>query len=93
MEYKVVERDGVAYVTKVITVHQFTMGDVDDVEIYAAQPIYEWQQSPAGQWVMENAVEKPEWITQLDNHIMGHRIIIRARLTEKDITWFKLKYS
>jgi len=38
-----------------ITFYTFTMGDVDDIDIYAAQLIWEWQQTDQGCWVMENA--------------------------------------
>ena len=31
-----------------LVVHEFTLGDVDDPEIYAAVPLYEWQLSDAG---------------------------------------------
>ena len=39
----------------VIKLHQFRMGDVEDIDIYIAQPIYEWQQTEKGQWCMLNA--------------------------------------
>ena len=28
--------------------HQFNLGDVEDPDIYAAQPIWEWQQTEKG---------------------------------------------
>jgi len=70
--------------------HEFTLGDVEDIEIYAAQPIYEWQQTPEGKWCMENATDV-EWHTQLDVRIFGHRIIITGWLEDKHATFWALK--
>lgn len=64
-----------------ITFHTFTMGDVEDVDIYAAQPIYEWQQTPKGQWAMENAHNLTYHTTQ-DFSLMGHRIVIRGEIND-----------
>jgi hypothetical protein len=32
-------------------VHTFKLSDVDDVDLYAAEPIYNWQQTEVGKWV------------------------------------------
>lgn len=76
-----------------VRVHEFVMGDVEDPDIYAGQHIYEWQQSEAGQWVMENAVEQPFWHRQLDPGTFGHRYSIIARLKEPDEVFWKLKWQ
>ena len=76
-----------------VCVHEFGVGDVEDPEIYAAGPIWDWQQTEAGQWVMENAVEKPYYIQSLDYNSWGHRYKIMARLSEQDQTFWKLKFS
>lgn len=70
--------------------HEFTMGDYDDIEIYAAQPIYEWQQTPEGKWAMEHA-EDIHWITAVDHNILGHRVKIIGTLTDKYATFYALK--
>jgi hypothetical protein len=31
-----------------VVVHEFTMGDVEDPDIYAAEPLLAWQKSEAG---------------------------------------------
>jgi hypothetical protein len=69
------------------------MGDVEDPDLYAAQPIWEWQESPAGQFVMEHAVEKPYWIRQADYQSYGIQYKIIARLSEPNQTFFKLKFK
>ena len=90
-EVKVI--DGVATAYSDVVVHHFPMGDVEDPDLYAAQPLYDWQQSEAGAWVMEHAVEPPFWTRQADLESYGYRYYIVARLKEADQTYFKLRWS
>ena len=76
-----------------VKVHEFNMGDVEDPDLYAAQPLYEWQQSEAGAWVMAHAVEPPFWTRQPDMGSYGYRYYVVARLKEADQTYFQLKWS
>ena len=76
-----------------VAVHSFTMGDVEDPDLYAAQPIYEWQQSEMGQWVIEHAVETPFWHRTIDPASYGHKYYIIARLREQDQTYWTLKWQ
>ncbi|MEK9806057.1 MAG: hypothetical protein VW551_07175 [Euryarchaeota archaeon] len=69
--------------------HEFTMGDCDDVEIYVAEPIYKWQQTPEGKWAMEHA-EDMYW-TSDPNDYFGHNIQIIGTLSEKYSTFYALK--
>ena len=80
-------------VTTNYLVHSFTMGDVDDPDIYAAQPIYEWQQTEAGRWVVANALDKPSWQRQLNHLTYGYQYQIRAHLSPEQITFFELKFK
>jgi hypothetical protein len=80
-------------ITSTYIVHEFSVSDVDDSDIYAGQPLYEWQQTDAGKWVMENAIQKPSWHRQLDIHTYGYRYQIRADLTDEQVTFFELKYK
>lgn len=84
--------NGVAVKYRDVVVHEFLMGDVDDPEIHMAAPIWEWQQSPAGAWIMEHAVEKPYWTKRVDMPTYGYRCTIVARLSEADEVFFRLKY-
>lgn len=75
-----------------IVFHSFTMGDVDDPEIYAAQPIYEWQQTEHGRWVMDHAHDltfrcgsKP--------HTFGYHVTIRGGLEPKHATEYFLRWN
>jgi hypothetical protein len=85
--------DGVAIAYSDVVVHNFPMGDVEDPDLYAASPLYEWQQSEAGAWVMEHAVEPPFWTRQPDMESYGYRYYVVARLKEADQTYFKLKWG
>ena len=70
--------------------HEFTMGDVEDVEIYAAEPIYQWQQTPEGKFCMEKATDI-HWVTVVDHMIFGHRVKIIGTLSDKHATFWALK--
>ena len=90
-EYRIID-DRVVCISDIV-VHEFAMGDVEDPDLYAAQPLSDWQDSEAGQFVMKHAVEKPYWIRQVDLHSYGHRYVIVARMRESDQTFFKLKFE
>ena len=70
--------DNVAHRIHKVVVHQFKLGDVDDPELYAAQPLWEWQQSEAGKYIMENSVEVPMWHRQHDTVVWGYSYAITA---------------
>jgi hypothetical protein len=73
-------------------VHTFRLSDVDDVELYAAEPIYNWQQTEAGKWVMQNAADI-YWVKNADVTTYSYEFKIVAKLTEKNLTYFKLKFE
>jgi len=75
-----------------VTFHTFTMGDVDDPDIYAAQPIYEWQQTEAGQWAMAHCAD-PRYSFNPDGNSWGHRVILYGDLDDKDATFWQLKWG
>lgn len=76
-----------------IVVHRFDISDFDDPDIHAAQPIWEWQESEAGQFVMKNAINKPEWQKHMDPMFMGYRYIIVAELETKKLSEFYLRFG
>lgn len=75
-----------------VTFHSFTMGDVDDVDIYAAQPIYEWQQTEQGQWVMNNCHDL-QYTINPDGHSWGHRVTIYGEVDDQAATFWQLKWG
>lgn len=78
---------------RIITVHEFSMGDVEDPDLYAAQPLIDWEKSEQGQWIMENAVETPSWYRLADPTLMGYKYQVRAKLQGPALTEWLLKYS
>lgn len=88
----VVENDRVHEIHDVI-VHKFNLGDVEDPEIYAAEPIYNWQQTEQGKWVMEHAVEAPVWHRWLEPISYSQNYAIMARLKGPDYTYYALKWG
>ena len=76
-----------------VCVLEITMGDVDDPDIYVGQRIWDWQQTAVGEFIMENAVEKPYWTRGMDYASYGHKYRIMARLSEQNETFFKLKWG
>jgi hypothetical protein len=75
-----------------VCVHEIRMGDVEDPDLWVASPIYEWQQTPAGKFIMENALEAPYWISQMDPGTYSHVYKIMARLSEQNETFWKIKF-
>ena len=74
-----------------VCVHEIRMGDVEDPDIMVAQPIWEWQQTPAGKFVMEHAEDPPYWHRTIDHTSYGHKYLIVARLSEQNETFWRLK--
>jgi hypothetical protein len=85
--------DGKVYTYHKIVVHTFLLSDVDDPGIYAAGPIWDWQQTEAGKFVMEHAKEKPAFHNQLDHQSYGYKFAITAVLEEKKLTEYYLKFG
>lgn len=66
---------------RTILVHEFIMDDVEDPEIYAAEPLYQWRQSAEGQWFARNATEDMLYNVYRDEESMGFRVTVTARLS------------
>jgi hypothetical protein len=96
VRYQVVEDDGrivsVDEIHKVI-VHRFDMSDVDDPDIYAAGPMFDWERSEAGQFVMKHAVDTPKWHKHMDPMFIGYTFIITAELEKKKLAEFYLRWG
>jgi len=84
---------GEEMVTITHIVHTIKMGDCEDPDVFVAQPIYEWQQTEQGKWIMENSNPKPSWHRNHDIYNYGYTYQIRAYLTHKQLTYYKLKYE
>ena len=78
---------------KNILVHKFLLGDVEDVAIYAAEPLYQFEKSEKGQWVFANALETPEWFCNINHSTYNYIITVVAKLGEENATFFQLKWG
>ena len=76
-----------------INVHEILMGDVEDPDLMIAAPIYEWQQTDAGKYIMEHSDPTAKWVRSNSPSYMGHKYTIKGYLTDKQVTYFKLKYQ
>lgn len=76
-----------------VIVYKINMGDVEDPDLMVAAPIYDWQQTPAGKFVMENAVITPKWERHPNPLTWGHTYVIIAELEAKKLTEFYLRWG
>jgi len=76
-----------------VVVHRFRMGDVEDPDLYAAEPIYKWEKSDPGKFVMEHAIGQPEWRRHIDQFGYGHEYAIIAELEMKKLSEFYLRWG
>ena len=65
---------------------------MDDVEVYAAQPIYEWLQTEHGKWVQERC-EDLSWHTHANPYTYGYSVILRGSITDQHATEYYLRYG
>ena len=77
-----------------VTVFSFTLdGGVEDPEIMAAEPLYDWEHSEHGQWVMRNACDTPTWHKSIDSSSYNYKFIVRAKFMGPALTEMLLKYG
>ena len=95
VRFQVTKKDDNELVQEIhkVVVHKFIMGDVEDPDLYAAEPMWKWQQSEQGKFVMENAVDQPEWHRQLDHTTYGYQYAIVAELEKNKLAEFYLKWG
>lgn len=78
---------------KTVVVHEFAMGDVDDPDLYAAQPLHEWEKSERGQWIMKNACDIPTWHRIADPTTYGYKYKITAKFMGPALTEWLLRFG
>lgn len=76
-----------------VLVHTILMGDVEDPDLFVADPIWRWQQTEQGQWIMQHSVQQPMWERHIDPSTFGYRYHIMAWLQDADLTYWKLKHG
>lgn len=72
-------------------VHRFKMSDVEDPDLYVAQPIYEWQQTEQGKWVMKYGRD-PQYHMYMEPTYYGYAVAITAHITPKRWTEYCLRF-
>jgi len=85
--------DGRAVRFQDVVVHVIRMGDVEDPDLMVAEPIWQWQQTEQGQFIMSKSVDPPYWIESIDQHHYGYTYQIVARLSEVDECFWRLKWK
>lgn len=95
VRFKVVVKDGKEIVEEIhrIVVHRFQVSDVEDPDIYAAEPIHEWEKSEQGQFIMKHAIDTPEWHRLIDHLLYGYKYTIVAELEAKKLSEFYLRWG
>ena len=76
-----------------VVVHTINMGDVEDPDLMVAAPIYEWQQTEAGKYIMEHSRPTPSWHRFANPMTYGYEYKIKAYLSPKQLTFYKLKFQ
>lgn len=95
IRYQTVEHDDntitVDEIHKVV-IHRFQVNNFEDPDLYAGEPLWHWQQTPQGQFIMKHAVDKPEW-RRHENLTMGYEYAIIVEIEKKKLTEFYLKFG
>lgn len=76
-----------------LKVYEFNMGDVEDPELYAADPLYTWEHSDMGRWIMEHSKSPPTFNIATCYNTYGYKCYVTAELEGEALTFFKLKWS
>jgi hypothetical protein len=74
-------------------VHLIHLGDCDDPDLFVAQPIYEWQQTEKGKYIMEHSKPEPMWVRCINHRTYGYDYKIKAYLTPAQLTYYRLKFE
>jgi hypothetical protein len=75
-----------------IIVHKIKLSDVEDPDLYVAEPIYQWQQTPQGKFVMEHG-QDVSWQREIDMSTMGYAYSILAEFEPKKLTEYYLRFG
>ena len=77
-----------------VVCHRIRMSDVEDPDLMVADPIWRWQQTEMGQWIMNRAIpQTPRWDRTQDPGAFGWLYTISADLTPRDYTYWCLRWG
>jgi hypothetical protein len=75
-----------------IVFHEFTLGDVEDPELYAAVPLGKFMDTELGHWVKQNC-DDPQYIIRPDPTTFGTRVIVYGEVCEQAAVFYQLKWG
>lgn len=95
VKHKIVNKNGQDFVEEIykVVVHRFIVSDTEDPDLLAAEPLWKWQKSEKGQWIMEHALEKPSWHKQIDANCWNYQYCVIAMLEKKKLSEFYLRWG
>ena len=76
-----------------IKVHEFSMGDVEDSELYLDMAIREWSETDKGRFVESRKYSPLEILRTSDLLYWGHRYAIIAELDIKSLSEYYLRWG
>jgi hypothetical protein len=77
-----------------LVVYRFSMGDVEDPEIYAGSALHSWTESEVGKWCKSHAINN-DLVYNISNNVQiyGYTCTVTGKFLPKDRTYFYLKYK
>jgi hypothetical protein len=75
-----------------ITFHSFSMGDVDDPELYASFPLSEFMQTEKGQWIQANCAD-PTYVIRPSANTFGQQVVVYGEVEDQLATEYLLKWG
>lgn len=76
-----------------VIVHKFSIGDTEDPELYAAEPILRWQESESGAWVLQHSRDTVFSRDVVNTPFWGYTFRIVADLSDEDTVFYQLKWG
>lgn len=90
--YNKILHDGSIETTHEFTAHTYTVS-LDCKAYEYLDPAFKWKESEVGKWLMENAVEKPQWHTMKNPATHQEHWAVTVKLTDKNYVYYCLKYQ
>ena len=72
--------------------HSFNLGDVEDPDLYAAEPLYKFMKTPKGKWIKEYCGD-PMYNTMLDPYTYGYKVCVYGDVEDKLATEYYLRWA
>lgn len=77
---------------KKIVLKTISVGDVEDPDLYVAQPIWEWQQTEQGSWCMAHG-QNLMFHRNIDYAAFANKYTITGEFTDEDHLYFVLRWG